>query len=169
LMETTFALWADVELQWGPREVGWTLAALGAGAVLLQGGGAGRAARVLGERMTLLIGLALFAAGMAGLAVSHEVATMAASLTAFVIGLGLATPALNALIAAQASESERGEVMGVSQSASALGRVAGPLGAGALFDQLGSGAPFAAASVLIIAAVFVALGEPAREAVSRTP
>jgi DHA1 family tetracycline resistance protein-like MFS transporter len=82
LMETTFGLWADAELQWGPREVGWTLAALGAGAVLLQGGGAGRAARVLGERMTLLIGLALFAAGFGGLAVSHEVSTMAASLTA---------------------------------------------------------------------------------------
>ena len=41
LMETTFGLWADAELHWGPREVGWTLAALGVGAVLLQGGGAG--------------------------------------------------------------------------------------------------------------------------------
>lgn len=165
LMETTFGLWADTELQWGPREVGWTLAALGAGAVVLQGGGAGRAARVLGERMTLLIGLVLFAAGFAGLAVSHEVATMAASLTALVLGIGLSTPALNALIAAQAAESERGAVMGLSQSASALGRVAGPLGAGALFDQLGSGAPFAVAAVLIIGALFVALGEPAKEAV----
>ncbi len=164
LMETTFGLWADAELQWGPREVGWTLAALGAGAVLLQGGGAGRAARVLGERMTLLIGLALFAAGFGGLAVSHEVPTMAASLTALVIGIGLATPALNSLIAAQAAEGERGELMGLSQSASALGRVAGPLGAGALFDQLGSGAPFAMAAVLIIAALFVTLGEPAKEA-----
>ncbi|MEQ1492768.1 MAG: MFS transporter, partial [Terricaulis sp.] len=151
--------------QWGPREVGWTLAALGAGAVVLQGGGAGRAARVLGERMTLLIGLVLFAAGFAGLAVSHEVATMAASLTALVLGIGLSTPALNALIAAQAAESERGAVMGLSQSAAALGRVAGPLGAGALFDQLGSGAPFAVAAVLIIGALFVALGEPAKEAV----
>lgn len=164
LMETTFGLWADTELQWGPREVGWTLAALGAGAVVLQGGGAGRAARVLGERMTLLIGLVLFAAGFAGLAVSHEVATMAASLTALVLGIGLSTPALNALIAAQAAESERGAVMGLSQSASALGRVAGPLGAGALFDQLGSGAPFAVAAVLIIGALFVTLGEPAKEA-----
>lgn len=164
LMETTFALWAKAELQWGPREVGWTLAALGVGAVVLQGGGAGRAARVLGERLTLLIGLALFAAGFAGLAVSHEAPTMAASLTALVIGIGLATPALNSLIAAQANESERGEVMGLSQSASALGRVAGPLGAGALFDQLGTGAPFAMAAVLIIAALFVTLGEPAKEA-----
>lgn len=164
LMETTFALWADMELQWGPREVGWTLAALGAGAVLLQGGGAGAASRILGERLTLLIGLALFAAGMGGLSASHEVATMAASLAAFVVGLGLATPALNALIAAQAAGNERGAVMGLSQSASALGRVAGPLGAGALFDALGSGAPFAAAAVLIMAALFVALGEPAKEA-----
>jgi len=164
LMETTFGLWADAELQWGPREVGWTLAALGAGAVLLQGGGAGRAARVLGERMTLLIGLTVFAAGFAGLAVSHEVSTMAVSLAALTVGIGLSTPALNALIAAQASESERGEVMGISQSASALGRVAGPLGAGVVFDQLGSGAPFAVAAALILAALFVAIGEPAKEA-----
>lgn len=169
LMETTFGLWADVELAWGPREVGWTLAALGAGAVLLQGGGAGRAARILGERIMLLIGLALFAAGLGGLAVSHEIATMAASLTAFVVGLGLATPALNALIAAQAAPAERGAVMGLSQSASALGRVAGPLGAGALFDQMGSGAPFAAAALLIIAALFVALSEPAKEAFEQSP
>jgi DHA1 family tetracycline resistance protein-like MFS transporter len=165
LMETTFGLWAEAELNWGPREVGWTLAALGAGAVVLQGGGAGRAARVLGERLTLLIGLALFAAGFGGLAVSHEAATMAASLAALVIGIGLATPALNALIAAQAEEKERGAVMGLSQSASALGRVLGPLGAGAIFDQLGSGAPFAVAALLIIGALFVALGEPASSAV----
>jgi DHA1 family tetracycline resistance protein-like MFS transporter len=164
LMETTFGLWADAELNWGPREVGWTLAALGAGAVVLQGGGAGAASRLLGERITLLIGLALFAAGFGGLAVSHEVSTMAASLTALIIGIGLATPALNSLIAVQAEESERGAVMGLSQSASALGRVAGPLGAGALFDQLGSGAPFVAAALLILAALFAALSEPAKEA-----
>jgi MFS transporter, DHA1 family, tetracycline resistance protein len=161
LMETTFGLWADVELSWGPREVGWTLAALGVGAVLLQGGGAGAAARMLGERLTLLIGLALFAAGFGGLAVSHEPSTMAAALAALVVGIGLATPALNSLIAGQASESERGAVMGLSQSAAALGRVAGPLGAGALFDAFGSAAPFLAASLLILGALFVALGEPA--------
>lgn len=166
LMETTFGLWAHVELRWGPREVGWTLAALGAGAVVLQGGGAGAAARHLGERVTLLIGLALFAAGFGGLVVSHEVSTMAVSLTALTIGIGLSTPALNALIAEQAAESERGAVMGLSQSASALGRVAGPLGAGALFDTLGTGAPFAAAAALILAALFVALGAPAQTALA---
>lgn len=165
LMETVFGLWADVELGWGPREVGWTLASLGVGAVLLQGGGAGAASRALGERMTLFIGLALFAAGLGGLAVSHEVATTAASLIAFVIGVGLATPALNALIASQAAEHERGAVMGLAQSAGALGRVAGPLGAGALFDSYSSAAPFVAGAVLILCALFVALSEPAKEVI----
>jgi|CXWL01.1.fsa_nt_gi DHA1 family tetracycline resistance protein-like MFS transporter len=161
LMETTFSLWADDVLGWGPREVGWTLAGLGVGAVLLQGGFAGAASRILGERMTLLIGLALFAAGFGGLAASHQPATMAASLATLVVGIGLATPALNSLIAAQAEHNQRGAVMGLSQSASALGRVAGPLGAGALFEQLGPGAPFMAAALLILAGLFVALGEGA--------
>jgi MFS transporter, DHA1 family, tetracycline resistance protein len=164
LMETTFGLWADAKLRWGPREVGWTLAGLGVGAVLLQGGGAGAAARVLGERLMLLIGLALFAAGFGGLAVAHEPTAMAAALVALVIGIGLATPALNALLAAQAEDKERGAVMGLAQSASALGRVAGPLGAGAIFDVFGSGAPFLTAALVILAALFVALGEPAKSA-----
>jgi DHA1 family tetracycline resistance protein-like MFS transporter len=161
LMETTFGLWADVELNWGPREVGWTLAALGVGAVIMQGGGAGRAARVLGERMTLLIGLVLFAAGLGGLSVTHELGTLIAAMAALTIGIGLAMPALNSLIAAQANESERGAVMGLSQSASALGRVAGPLGAGAIFDTWNHAAPFDAGALVVLAALFVALGEPA--------
>ena len=41
LMESVFALWADSALQWGPREVGFTLAGIGLVAALIQGGGAG--------------------------------------------------------------------------------------------------------------------------------
>jgi MFS family permease len=162
LMETTFGLWADAELHWGPRDVGWALAALGVGAVLLQGGGAGRASRSLGERVTLLLGLGLFVAGFGGLAVSHTAGAMEASMVVLVIGIGLATPALNALIAAQAEENERGAVMGTSQSASALGRVLGPLVAGAIFDGFGHAAPFAFAALIGLAALFVALGEADR-------
>lgn len=164
LMETAFGLWADVQLGWGPREVGWTVAALGVGAALLQGGGAGAAARSLGERMTLLIGLALFAAGLGGLAVATGLGSLIAALVAFVLGVGLATPALNSLIAAEADEHERGAVMGLSQSSAALGRVLGPLFAGFLFDSFSPAAPFAVAAVVILLAVFAALGEPAARA-----
>jgi MFS transporter, DHA1 family, tetracycline resistance protein len=161
LMETTFGLWADAQLHWGPREVGWSLAALGFGAALLQGGGAGRAARVLGERMTLLIGLALFAAGFGGLAVAQELAGAVSGMIALMLGIGFAGPALQSLIASQAGDEERGAVMGLSQSAAALGRVAGPLGAGALFDAIGPPAPFVAGALVLLAALFVATAEPA--------
>jgi MFS transporter, DHA1 family, tetracycline resistance protein len=160
LMETTFGLWAEAALSWGPREVGWALAALGVGAVLLQGGVAGRAARMLGERVTLLIGLGLCAAGFGGLAVAHTIAALAASLTALVAGIGLSTPALNALIAEQAADDERGAVMGLSQSASALGRVLAPLGAGLVFEGMGASAPFIFAALLVLLALFVAQEAP---------
>ena len=85
MMETTFGLWSKATLRWGPREVGWTLAGLGFGAALLQGGVAGRAARTLGERVTLLIGLALVASGFGGLGVAQTPGSMAAALAALVV------------------------------------------------------------------------------------
>ncbi len=163
LMETTFGLWADARLAWGPREVAWTLAFMGAGAVLLQGGGAGAAARIWGERLTLLMGLALFAAGFCGLAVTRDALMLAVALAVLVCGIGLATPALNSLIAAQGDERDHGVAMGLAQSAAASGRVVGPLGAGALFDSFGPDAPFVVAALVIVAALFVALGEPLKE------
>jgi MFS family permease len=166
LMESTFGLWADAALRWGPRQVGWALAGLGVGAVLLQGGGAGRASRLLGEGPMLIIGLSLLAAGFGGMAVTREEPALIASLVVFVTGMGLATPALNALIAGQAQEQERGAVMGLSQSASALGRVIGPMCAGAIFDGFGHSAPFAVGSALMLCALFVASTEPLGRQVS---
>ncbi|MBI3438278.1 MAG: MFS transporter [Proteobacteria bacterium] len=161
LMESTFGLWADAALQWGPRQVGYALAGLGAGSVLLQGGGAGRASKVLGERTMLIVGLGLLVAGFGGMAVAHGEASLIVSLAILVVGIGFSTPALNALIAEQAAPEERGAVMGLSQSASALGRVIGPMCAGAIFDAWGHGAPFAAAAALMVAALFAATSERA--------
>ena len=100
-MEATFGLWADATLQWGPRQVGWALAGLGVGSVLLQGGGAGRAAHVLGERTMLVVGLGLLVAGFGGMAVAHSEALLIVSLIVLVAGIGFATPALNSLIASR--------------------------------------------------------------------
>jgi len=157
LMETNFAFWTDTEFRWGPREVGVTLALLGVGSVLLQGGLAGRMARMFGERSMLVTGLAFMVAGLAGLAVAREITLMSASLAAFVIGIGLAMPALNALVAKQSGDQERGAVMGLSQSASALGRVAGPSIGGILLGVAGPNVPFLAAALIALAALLLTL------------
>jgi len=162
MLESTFGLWAKASLAWGPQQVGWALAGLGVGAVLLQGGGAGRASRMFGERVILLVGLGAMIAGFAGMAAAHSQAVLVAALGVMVIGMGLTTPALNSLIAVQAQADERGAVMGMSQSASAFGRVAGPLSAGAIFDTFGHGAPFVTGALLLLGALFVAQSEPAK-------
>jgi MFS family permease len=64
------------------------------------------------------------------------------------LGSGLANPSLLALLSRRAPEQMRGAVMGVGQSASALGRVVGPSVAGWLFER-GHSLPFLCGALLI--------------------
>lgn len=168
LMEVTFGLWAHAQLIWGPREVGWSLGGLGLLGALLQGGLAGRAAKALGERLVLFIGLALFAAGFGGLGAAQETPAAIAALFAIALGAGFATPALQSLIAAQAESDDRGAVMGLSQSAAALGRVAGPAAAGFVFASFGAAAPFVLGAIILLFALMVAMGERAPNVAQET-
>lgn len=156
LMETTFGLWADRQLRWGPMEVGFALAAVGLVTAALQGGGAGRLARRYGEALVLRAGLIVFVLGFVGLALSTTAVTAIAAMVVLAIGAGLATPALQSLIAASAAPQDRGAALGLSQSASALGRVLGPLVSGAVFDGLGHAAPFLLGALALGLAVLVA-------------
>jgi DHA1 family tetracycline resistance protein-like MFS transporter len=156
LMESTFGLWADSALRWGPSQVGWTFAGLGVAAALVQGGAAGRLAAWFGERRMLLAGLAIFTAGFALLSLARATTPTLASVALIALGASLAAPALNSLIGAQAQEEDRGVVMGMNQSANALGRVVGPAASGALFDGFGHSAPYAVGAVVLASAFFLA-------------
>jgi MFS family permease len=69
------------------------------------------------------------------------------------LGQGLLGPTLSSATAGHVEPRLRGEALGVQQSASALGRVAGPLVAGALFQGVGAGAPYVVAAVLAAGAL----------------
>lgn len=155
LMEATFGLWGKAAFDWGPREIGYTLAGMGVGAALLQGGGAGAAARRFGEALTLRAGLATFALGLVLLAAA-QAPWMAYGALAFVtLGIALATPALQSLVAKQADEQQRGGAMGLNQSAGALGRVIGPALSGIVFDTFGHWAPYALGGALLLGALLL--------------
>jgi DHA1 family tetracycline resistance protein-like MFS transporter len=162
LMESTFGLWADRQLRWGPREVGIAFTGLGVMIAVLQGGGAGPLARAFGERRMLIAGLGLCTFGFAAMALAHDAAYAIAALALVAVGAGIATPPLNSLVGAQSTDDDRGVVMGVNQSASALGRVLGPAVSGLIFDQLGHSAPFAIGAVVLA----VAFGFAARPALA---
>ena len=98
-MESTFALWSERVLHWGPLENGYLFAGASALGVVVQGFLVGRVAKGIGNPATTAIGIVLMGIGMGGIAASTDLVLLIPALVALVFGLGFANPALAALIA----------------------------------------------------------------------
>jgi MFS transporter, DHA1 family, tetracycline resistance protein len=156
-MESTFALWAMRQFQWGPRQVGWVFAYVGILSATLQGGLIGRLAARFGEDRLLLAGLALIGGGLLVLPFPHDLPLLGVALTGLALGMGLVQPSLNSLISRRAGGEEQGQVLGVSQSVGSFARVLGPAIAGVLFAGFGRDSPFLWGALLIAVALALAL------------
>jgi MFS family permease len=156
-MESTFALWAVGQFDWGPRQVGYVFSYVGILSAILQGGLIGRLTRLCGEERLLAGGLALIGCGLLLLPFTRGVGALVGAVTALALGIGLTQPSLNSLISRRARREEQGEVMGVSQSVGSLSRVLGPAAAGLFFGEFGPNAPFFWGAVLVAAAMVAAL------------
>jgi MFS family permease len=115
--------------------------------VLVQGVFIGRLTASFGSRRLLRAGLAVVAAGMFTLASTSTWPVLFVALTFIAFGQGVAVPSGTALVTEAAPVERRGEALGYQQSVTALGRVAGPVIAGLLFDQVAVDAPFVVAGV----------------------
>ncbi len=164
VMESTYGLWSERRLGWGPVETGLVFGALGVVAALVQGAGTGRLTARFGEARLLLVGLLLFAVGFVGMALASTPLGAVAATAVLALASGVVTPALQSIVAAQAEAQERGAVLGVQQSASSLGRVVGPALAGPVFDALGPAAPFWCSAALALAAAALAWRSARRQA-----
>ena len=150
-METTFALWANRQVGWGPAQVGYLFAAVGVVGAVMQGTLAGPLTRRFGEARLLVAGCLFIAAGLAALPLAaSSIAVLPPSLL-LAAGFSLAQPAINSLISKQAGVYEVGGIMGVAQSIGSLARVLGPVFAGQLFAALGHNAPYVAGAGIMAA------------------
>ena len=165
-METTFALWANSAFGWGPREVGYNFLYVGLVLVAVQGGLIGRLSQRLGEARLVLAGAGMIALGLALLPVALALWRLLIVNTLLALGMGLLNPSLTSLISQQADADERGGVLGVSQSASSLARILGPVVAGPLFEFWGRGAPYYVGAVVMALVVALALRLPRRRALA---
>jgi DHA1 family tetracycline resistance protein-like MFS transporter len=159
-MESTFALWAMEQFDWGPGQVGYVFAFVGLLSAVLQGGLIGGLTRRFGEERLLLCGLALIAIGLLVLPAARTVEVLSVAVSALALGMGLTQPSLNSLISRRAGREEQGEVLGVSQSVGSLSRVLGPAAAGYFFGEFGRNAAFFWGAALIVAALMLALRLP---------
>jgi DHA1 family tetracycline resistance protein-like MFS transporter len=156
-MESTFALWAIGQFDWGPRQVGYVFSYVGILSAVLQGGLIGRLAGLFGEERLLFCGLALIGGGLLAMPFARDLALLGGAVSALALGMGLTQPSMTSLISRRAGGEEQGEVLGVSQSAGSLARVLGPAAAGVLFGDFGRNAAFFWGAALIAAALLLVL------------
>jgi MFS transporter, DHA1 family, tetracycline resistance protein len=156
-MESIFALWALRQLDWGPARVGYVFAYLGLLSAIMQGGLTRRLTKRYGEERLLLSGLVALVVALLIVPFARDLPVLGGAFAVLAIGLGLVQPALNSLISRRAGGGEQGQVLGVTQSAGSLARIAGPPFAGYLFADLGHGSPFLGGAAIVALAFFLAL------------
>lgn len=157
MMETTFALFADDQLGWSPRDVGLAFAFIGIVSALIQGAGAAPLARRFGATRVALGGITAYALGMLALAMASGTPSVLAALAMTATGVGMFNPAYQTMVAATTSDADRGMVNGLTQGGSAVGRIIGPAVSGAIFQGLGPAMPFLIGSAIMIVAFALAI------------
>ena len=122
---SVFVLYAGYRYGWDARTVGFTLTVVGICSIAVQGGLVKLAVRRLGERLTLLVGLAFAAAEYAwiGLATTSWAVWLGIVLMS---PAGLVTPALQGLMTRRVSVSEQGQLQGANSSIMGIAGMAGP-------------------------------------------
>lgn len=158
VFSAVFVLYAGHRYGWSALQVGLVLALAGVLDMLVQGVLVGPVAKRLGDRATMVLGLAGGALGIAcmGLAPTGLLFTLTMLPNAL---WGLAMPTLQALMTRRVSESEQGQLQGANMSVASIAGVLSPLFFGWVYS-ISSGAdavvPFIGTSLLIAAGVLAA-------------
>ncbi len=121
--------------------------------VMVQGVLIGRLTKNFGSQRLMRAGILGIAVGLIGLAFTTTWASLFTMLFLIAFGQGIFGPSSTAITAELAPPERRGEILGYQQSASAFGRIVGPILGGALFDQLGVGAPYVVSALLMCCAL----------------
>ena len=154
-LEATFSLWADARWHLTRHGIAYVFAFIGLVSAIAQGALVGRMVKRAGEMRTALLGIALIVAGAAATALAPQPGLLLAALALLALGQGMASPSMSSLISHQGGPGEQGRLLGVYQSLSALGRVAGPVLGGVALAHVGLAAPFLGVSGVAAAAAVV--------------
>jgi DHA1 family multidrug resistance protein-like MFS transporter len=115
------------------KQVGAIWMVMGGMLILVQGGLTGPLTGRFGELRLIFAGLAGGVLGFLSMSLAVDYLTTLLAVGLFTLALALIGPALNAYISTFAGE-QQGTVMGLNSAANSLGRVAGPLWAGYLYE-----------------------------------
>ncbi len=147
-----FVLYAGYRYGWDTWAIGLALALWGVLDVIVQTLLVGPAVKRWGDRNTMVLGLALGAAGLAVLGLAPNGLWFVAGI--FVSALwGFSMPTLQSLMTQRVSESEQGQLQGANMSVGSIAGVASPLFFGFVYSLSVEDAP--GASFLIAAVILL--------------
>jgi DHA1 family tetracycline resistance protein-like MFS transporter len=126
VFSVVYVLYAKHRYGLGPLEVGLMLALAGALDMGIQGWAVGHAVKRLGDRMTMVIGLAGGTLGLVAVGLAPTPALFAAALLPNALW-GFAMPTLLSLMTRRVSEREQGQLQGANNSVASIAGVASPL------------------------------------------
>jgi DHA1 family tetracycline resistance protein-like MFS transporter len=160
-----FTYYTMLKFHWSMQMVGWSLMVIGALIALVYGVLTRIAIPVLGETRAVVLGLLFGATGFAGYAFSTQGWMMFAFMVPFAL-IGLAQPALSAIMSKTLPATEQGELQGAIASINGLTSIAAPPLLTNLFGYFTStsapvyfpGSAFLAAALCYVLAAIVFIG-----------
>lgn len=132
--EGVFGLYAADRYAYGPEQVGGILMVVGLLSAVVQGGLTGPLTRRFGEVVIIRLSLIGSAIGFALMIQANTLPAVVLTVSFFVVSNAMLNPSVNSLISKR-TLSGQGITMGLTNSFLSLGRIAGPLWAGFVFDQ----------------------------------
>ena len=153
--ETIFPLWTNARFSWSPMDVGFCLTYIGLVVTLMQATVIGRIVPILGEARVIRISFFGYALGLLIMSQAPNWEIMIAGLSVSAASGAAFSTSASSLVSKVAGEKEKGFVLGVYQSGCWLGRILGPLTAGALFSLIDVNAPLYAGIIILIPCIIV--------------
>lgn len=155
LFSAVFVLYAGDRYGWGAWQVGTLLALVGVMDMGVQGLLVGPVVKRLGDRTTMVIGLAFGAVGIMAMGLAPTGWLFVAAMLPNALW-GLAMPTIQSLMTQRVSESEQGQLQGANNSVGSIAGILSPIFFGGIYS-LSVGAkpilPFIGSAFLIAAAV----------------
>ncbi|MHB0967119.1 MAG: MFS transporter [Bellilinea sp.] len=131
--EGIFGLYTQYRFDFSPKQVGTVMMVIGVVSAVMQGLMTGPATRRFGEDKLIRWSLLGSAVGFGVMLLARSMGTIMLTTGLFVLANAMLRPAIASNISYKAGD-QQGAVLGVSNSFMSLGRVVGPLWAGALID-----------------------------------
>jgi predicted MFS family arabinose efflux permease len=154
--EAIFTLWANHQHALSARAIGGMLAWSGGLIALVQFFGMGWLSKRFGELNLVKCAIVFLMTGWFGLTLATGIPTLLIAMTIGSFGTAFFQTSMQSLLSKLAGPSERGAVLGVYQSSTSMARFLGQAGAGTLYGQLGSNAPFLLGSLAMLPAFAIA-------------